>query len=85
MPNRREVRDSARHTGLFNVSSQAREIKIVDDNSHEASCAGGDGDGLGHPEIYLQFDGRKWVDCYYCGQRFAKSDYESPDNHAQAS
>ncbi|MEQ8233506.1 MAG: zinc-finger domain-containing protein [Gammaproteobacteria bacterium] len=64
------------------MSTKPREIKIVDDALDEIGCDGGGG-ALGHPLIYLPFDGRTWVDCYYCGQRFAKSGYETPDAHAQ--
>ena len=58
--------------------AKPREIKIVNDSDAEASCDGGGG-ALGHPRVYLPFAGKSWVDCYYCGQRFAKSDYETPD------
>ena len=69
--------------GTTGVNSKAREIKIVDDDADEAACDGGGG-ALGHPLVYLPFEGRAWVDCYYCSQRFAKSGYESPDSHAAA-
>ncbi|MGR8919685.1 MAG: zinc-finger domain-containing protein [Gammaproteobacteria bacterium] len=68
----------------MNASTKPREIKIVDDATDEVYCEGGEG-GLGHPRVYLPFEGRNWIDCYYCGQRFAKSGYESPEsNHAGA-
>ncbi|MBX9609855.1 MAG: zinc-finger domain-containing protein [Gammaproteobacteria bacterium] len=60
------------------VTTRPREIKIVDDRTEEIGCDGGGG-SLGHPRVYLPFEGRRQVDCYYCGQRFAKSGYESPD------
>lgn len=60
------------------MNTKPREIKIVDDALDEIGCDGGGG-ALGHPLVYLPFDGRTWVDCYYCGQRFAKSGYETPD------
>lgn len=60
------------------MTSKPREIKIVNDADEEVSCDGGGG-ALGHPLIYLPFEGRAWVDCYYCGQRYAKSGYESPE------
>ncbi len=62
------------------VTTRPREIKIVDDKTEDTGCDGGGG-ALGHPLVYLPFDGRRYVDCYYCGQRFAKSGYESPDAH----
>lgn len=62
------------------VSTRSREIKIVDDKTEEIDCDGGGG-SLGHPRVYLPFEARRHVDCYYCGQRFAKSGYESPDAH----
>ena len=58
------------------VTTKSREIKIVDDGIQEVGCDGGGG-ALGHPLVYLQFEGRPFVDCYYCGQRFAHSDYDS--------
>lgn len=63
------------------MSTRSREIKIVDDKTAETGCDGGGGGALGHPLVYLPFAGRRHVDCYYCGQRFAKSGYESPDAH----
>ncbi len=65
------------------MSTKPREIKIVADTAGEVACDGGGG-ALGHPRIYLPFEQRNWVDCYYCGQRFAKSGYESPDAHHPA-
>ena len=62
---------------------KSREIRVVGDEVADVGCDGGEG-ALGHPLIYLPFDGRSFVDCYYCGQRFAKSNYESADAHAAA-
>lgn len=59
--------------------NKPREIKIVDDDTDEVACDGGGTHG--HPMIYLPFERRRYVDCYYCGQRFAKPGYESPDAH----
>jgi uncharacterized Zn-finger protein len=66
------------------VSTKPREIKIVGDDADDVGCDGGGGGALGHPRVYLPFEKRKWVDCYYCGQRFAKSGYESPDANPAA-
>ena len=60
------------------VATKPREIKIVEDGTEDVGCDGG-AEALGHPLIYLPFEGRNYVDCYYCGQRFAKADYETPD------
>lgn len=65
------------------MSTKPREIKIVGEDLEEIGCDGGGGP-LGHPLVYLSFDGRVWVDCYYCSQRFAKAGYESPENTAAA-
>ncbi|MEQ8660802.1 MAG: zinc-finger domain-containing protein [Gammaproteobacteria bacterium] len=65
------------------MNTKPREIRIVDDSLDEVACDGGGGGALGHPLVYLPFDGRTWVDCYYCGQRFSKSGYETPDAQAQ--
>ena len=54
------------------MHTQPHEIIRVDDADQSAGCDGGAG-ALGHPMIYLRFDGKAWVDCYYCGRRFAKS------------
>jgi uncharacterized Zn-finger protein len=54
-------------------SNQSVTIR-VDDAEESARCDGGAG-ALGHPLIYLPFDGGTFVDCYYCGRRFAKSRY----------
>ena len=65
------------------MSTKPREIKIVDDDTPDVGCDGG-AVALGHPLIYLRFEGHIYVDCYYCGQRFAKSGYEKPDAQAGA-
>ena len=48
------------------------EIIQVDDDTETVGCDGGGG-ALGHPLVYLQFDGKQSVDCYYCSRRFVKS------------
>ena len=63
------------------MSTRPREIKIVGEQTNEVGCDGGGGGALGHPHVYLPFADKRYVDCYYCGQRFAKSGYESPDAH----
>mgnify|MGYP001158674240 FL=1 len=64
------------------MNGKLREIKIVDDKVQEIACDGGGG-ALGHPKVYLPFGNRKWIDCYYCGQRFAKAGYETPEEKHQ--
>ncbi len=44
------------------MSTKPREIKIVDDDTPDVGCEGG-ADALGHPLIYLRFEGRIYVDC----------------------
>lgn len=64
------------------MKPKPREIKIVEPETEDVGCDGGGGAGaLGHPLVYLPFEGRRYVDCYYCGQRFAKPGYETPDAH----
>jgi len=47
------------------------EIIEVDDADETAGCDGGGG-ALGHPLVYLRFEGKPQVDCYYCSRRFVK-------------
>lgn len=54
------------------MSNPTREIKPVDENIEEVGCDGGGAEGLGHPLVYLRFEGKREVACYYCGERFAK-------------
>ena len=54
---------------------KSREIVQVKADDPVAACDGGGG-ALGHPKIYLRFEGRKFVDCYYCSRRFVKPDYQ---------
>lgn len=60
--------------------SNERNIHIINDKSEGASCDGGGG-SLGHPLVYLPLEGRTWVDCYYCSQRFATPGYTSKNSH----
>ena len=43
------------------------EIKHVD--SEVFSCDGGDGP-IGHPRVFLNMEGKREIDCPYCGRRF---------------
>lgn len=48
-----------------------REVIEVDDADETVGCDGGGGP-LGHPLVYLRFEGKPQVDCYYCSRRFVK-------------
>lgn len=50
----------------------SREIVQVKDSAESAGCDGGGG-ALGHPLVYLSFETRDEVDCYYCSRRFVKA------------
>ena len=50
---------------------EPREIVKVDETETTAGCDGGGG-ALGHPLVYLRFDGKSRVDCYYCSRSFVK-------------
>lgn len=50
---------------------ESREIVQVKADEDVAACDGGGG-VLGHPKVYLRFEGRQFVDCYYCSLRFVK-------------
>jgi uncharacterized Zn-finger protein len=43
------------------------EIETV--HTRRVRCDGGEG-ALGHPRVWLQIDGRGFVDCPYCDRRF---------------
>ncbi len=58
------------------------KIIRVKSTDETVGCDGGGG-ALGHPLVYLQFEGKASVDCYYCSQRFAKA--ELPSDEARAS
>ena len=66
------------------MSTPPREIKPVDDNATEVGCDGGGADALGHPLVYLRFEGKREVACYYCGQRFAKAGATAADARGAA-
>tara|TARA_B100000579_G_C22444891_1_gene671588 strand:+ start:310 stop:504 length:195 start_codon:yes stop_codon:yes gene_type:complete len=60
-----------------------REIKIVAEKVESVYCDGGEG-ALGHPKISLLFGSKRYVDCYYCGQRFAKAGYSEKTSSSSA-
>ena len=47
------------------------DVEQVSPEVEEVVCTGGEG-ALGHPKIYLSFDGQAQVQCYYCGKIFTK-------------
>jgi len=47
------------------------EVIRVKATDETVGCDGGGG-ALGHPLVYLRFEGKSSVDCYYCSRRFAK-------------
>jgi len=53
---------------------QPTEIIQVKAEDETVGCNGGGG-SLGHPLVYLRFEGKLSVDCYYCSRRFAKPGY----------
>ena len=53
---------------------EPRQIVRVDEKEDTAGCRGDTG-ALGHPLVYLRFEGKASVDCYYCSCRFAKPSY----------
>ncbi len=58
---------------------EQREIIEVNAADETAACDGGGG-ALGHPLVYLRFEGKPAVDCYYCSRRFVKPGRVEPAN-----
>lgn len=48
------------------------EVVEVRADEETVGCDGGGG-ALGHPLVYLRFEGKSSVDCYYCSRRFVKA------------
>ncbi len=46
------------------------EIVEVEAGSKSVACDGGE--LFGHPQVYLTFGDKQYVDCYYCGRRFVR-------------
>ena len=55
------------------MSQNNEQIVSVDPAETTVCCRGGEG-ALGHPAIYLNFDGQSTVKCYYCGKEFIKQE-----------
>ena len=45
------------------------EVIEIDDDV--VGCDGGD-EPSGHPKVYLNLEGKREVDCPYCGRRFVR-------------
>ncbi len=50
---------------------ESPEIIEVEPNTNTIACDGGGG-VMGHPVVYLIFEDREYIDCYYCGRRFLR-------------
>ena len=44
-------------------------VETLYSDSEVVCCDGGDGP-LGHPRVYLNMEGKGWIDCPYCGRRY---------------
>lgn len=62
---------------------QQREIIEVRADDETAACDGGGG-ALGHPLVYLRFEGKPAVDCYYCSRRFVKPGHAAQERQPAA-
>jgi uncharacterized Zn-finger protein len=62
---------------------QPSEIIRVKAEDETVGCDGGGGP-LGHPLVYLRFEGKPKVDCYYCSRRFAKPAYFESQHESAA-
>lgn len=72
-------------TDIFRSYRQMKPTEIipVEESDEVAGCNGGGG-ALGHPLVYLRFDGKPSVDCYYCSRRYAKPSYQHDGERASA-
>lgn len=59
------------------------EVVEVRADEETVGCDGGGG-ALGHPLVYLRFEGKPVVDCYYCSRRFVKAGRKAADAGAAA-
>lgn len=53
------------------MKTEAPEVIAVPPGTDQVSCDGGGGP-LGHPRIYMTFDGVDSLDCPYCDRAFVK-------------
>ena len=55
--------------------------EVIEVGSEVVSCDGGGG-ALGHPLVYLNMQGRGWIECGYCDRRFVlKPGAKGAGNH----
>ncbi|GAB5467380.1 MAG: hypothetical protein Kilf2KO_04100 [Rhodospirillales bacterium] len=47
----------------------AEAPEVIEVTQEVVSCDGGGG-ALGHPKVWLNMQGRGWVECGYCDRRF---------------
>ncbi len=43
--------------------------EVVEVDSEIVACEG-EGGALGHPRVFLNMEGKGWIDCPYCDRRF---------------
>ena len=43
--------------------------ETIEVETEVVACDGGGG-ALGHPKVYLNMEGRRWVECGYCDRRY---------------
>ena len=65
------------------TAMETREILQVEDDTRSVGCDGGGG-AFGHPLIYLTFENKDVVDCYYCSRHFAKARALKPRTASKA-
>lgn len=59
--------------GLANGAWMIPPPETIRVNSPRVTCDGAGKDiptTLGHPRVWLEIDGKGWVDCGYCDRRF---------------
>ncbi len=56
----------------MNISERMMEPPEIVEIDSSVSTVACDGGAMGHPVVYLCFDDKDYVDCYYCGRRFVR-------------
>ena len=54
------------------ASNKDADTQVYVDAEEETVCCRGTSKALGHPAVFLTFDGGNSVQCYYCGRVFKK-------------
>ena len=54
--------------------------EVIEVESELVACDGGGGP-LGHPKVFLNMEGKGWIDCPYCGRRFILKDGAAAASH----